>query len=64
MPKEGMKRLDWTHTQPANLDNPSPELQGKANTEGKGQENYRWNRRSEPKGVYTEKSISLDAYRC
>ena len=30
MPKKGMKRPDWTHTQPRNPLDPVPELQGKA----------------------------------
>ena len=30
MAKKGMKRLDWTHTQPRNQLDPVPELQGKA----------------------------------
>lgn len=30
MAKQGMKRPDWTHTQPRNQMPPVPELQGKA----------------------------------
>ena len=30
MAKKGMKRPDWTHTQPRNQVEPVPELQGKA----------------------------------
>lgn len=30
MAKKGMKRPDWTHTQPRNQVDPVPELQGKA----------------------------------
>lgn len=30
MAKQGMKRPDWTHTQPQNQMPPVPELQGKA----------------------------------
>ena len=30
MPKKGMKRPDWTHTQPHNPVEPVPQLQGKA----------------------------------
>lgn len=30
MAKQGMKRPDWTHTQPHNEVSPVPELQGKA----------------------------------
>lgn len=30
MAKQGMKRPDWTHTQPRNAVPPVPELQGKA----------------------------------
>lgn len=30
MPKQGMKRPDWTHTSPRNELSPVPEIQGKA----------------------------------
>lgn len=30
MPKQGMKRPDWTHTKPRNEVSPVPEIQGKA----------------------------------
>lgn len=30
MPKKGMKRPDWTHTQPHNQAEPVPQIQGKA----------------------------------
>ena len=30
MPKKGMKRPDWTHTQPHNPVEPVPQIQGKA----------------------------------
>ena len=30
MPKKGMKRPDWTHSQPHNQTEPVPQIQGKA----------------------------------
>ena len=30
MPQKGMKRPDWTHTQPHNQVEPVPQIQGKA----------------------------------
>ncbi len=30
MAKKGMKRSEWTHTQPRNEQEPVPEIQGKA----------------------------------
>ena len=56
MAKKGMKRPDWTHTQPRNQLDPVPELQGKAKpiisgTKGSGQKVY-----------HTERPIPTDVY--
>lgn len=63
MAKKGMKRPDWTHTQPRNQHDPVPKLQGKAKqskekakpiisgTKGSGQKVY-----------HTERPIPTDVY--
>ncbi|MBQ9685759.1 MAG: hypothetical protein IJV41_04300 [Oscillospiraceae bacterium] len=63
MPKKGMKRPEWTHTQPRNQLEPVPELQGKAKH---GKEKARpiisGTGGSIQKVYHTEKPIASDAY--
>ena len=63
MPKKGMKRPDWTHTQPSNPVNPVPELQGKAkHGKEKAKPIISGTYGSNQKVYHTEKPIPRDAY--
>ena len=63
MAKQGMKRPDRTHTQPRNLADPVPELQGKAK---RGKEKAKpiisGTTGSNQKVYHTEKPIPSDVY--
>ena len=63
MPKQGMARPDWTHTNPRNDVSPVPEIQGKAKS-GKQKANpiISGTSGAEQKVFHTEKPISK-AYR-
>ena len=63
MPKKGMKRPEWTHTQPRNEVGPVPELQG---GEKRGKDRARpivsGTEGAELKVWHTEKPMAHDAY--
>lgn len=63
MAKKGMKRPDWTHTQPRNEMDPVPEIQGKAKY---GRERARpvinGTSGSNQKVWHTERPIPADVY--
>ena len=63
MPKKGMKRPDWTHTQPHNPVEPVPQIQGKAR-QGKTQARpiVSGTGGSNQKVFHTERPIPTDVY--
>ena len=63
MPKKGMKRPNWTHTQPRNQLDPVPELQGKAKqTKDKARPMVSGSSGSSQKVYHTERPIPADVY--
>lgn len=63
MAKKGMKRPDWTHTQPRNQLNPVPEIQGKAKqNKDKAEPIVSGTGGSKQKVYHTEKPIPADVY--
>lgn len=63
MPKKGMKRPDWTHTQPKNEAEPVPELQGKAkHGKDKARPIISGTGGTKQKVYHTERPIPSDVY--
>ena len=63
MPKKGMKRPDWTHTQPHNPVEPVPQIQGKARQgKTKARPIVRGTGGSNQKVFHTERPIPTDVY--
>lgn len=63
MPKKGMKRPDWTHTQPHNQAEPVPQIQGKAR-QGKAKTRpiISGTGGTQQKVFHTERPIPSDTY--
>ena len=63
MPKKGMKRPDWTHTQPHNPVEPVPQIQGKARQgKTKARPIVSGTGGSNQKVFHTERPIPSDTY--
>lgn len=63
MPKKGMKRPDWTHTQPHNQAEPVPQIQGKAKqSKTKARPIVSGTGGTNQKVFHTERPIPSDVY--
>ena len=63
MPKKGMKRPDWTHSQPHNQTEPVPQIQGKARQgKTKARPIVSGTGGANQKVFHTERPIPSDAY--